>query len=67
MDNDYIVVMSEKDRNKYLMLLLQDLVKAKNTNAILLLKSLINNDTESTKKSFQIIAEPYLNDIRNGN
>ena len=49
--------MTEKDRNKELMLLLQKLLKEEDYKSIQLLKTMVKNDTPSMQKSYSIIAE----------
>jgi len=52
--------MTEKEANKRLILLLQDLCKANNLEGIELLKLLIEDQPQSMKKSFEIMTELYF-------
>lgn len=47
--------MKEVERNKRLILLIQKLQSEKDIKNLELLKTLINNDTEAMKKTFEII------------
>lgn len=55
--------MTEKERCKVFILLLQDLVKTKNTQALDVLKTMVEKDTEAMQKSFQIMTERYFLDL----
>jgi hypothetical protein len=47
--------MTEKDRSKALFLLLQKLISQEDKESISLLKTFVDNDTESIKKTFQVM------------
>ncbi len=47
---------SEVERNKRLMLLLQDLITKNDSNSIELLRTMVVNDTPSMQKSFEIMS-----------
>lgn len=55
--------MKEKDRNKQLMILINKLIEDKDYASIKLIRTMIYNDTESMKKSFDIVTntEKYQN------
>ncbi len=47
--------MTEKERNKRLFLLLKKLIESDDTESIELIESLVVNDTQAMKKSFEIM------------
>lgn len=49
--------MEERERNKRLLLLIEKLHKDNDISSIELLKTLIENDTPSMKKSFEIMTQ----------
>jgi len=49
--------MNEIERNKRLLLLLQELIRSKDYDTIELLKTMVLKDTESMQKSYQIMTE----------
>ena len=53
--------MSESERNKLLLLLLQDLIEGDEKEYIQLIETMVKKDTESMQKSFSIMTEFYLN------
>ena len=50
--------MSEKDRCKRLMILIQKLYSENDVDSLELLKSLVDNDTDAMKKSYEIMLKP---------
>lgn len=50
--------MSEKDRCKILMILIQKLYSENDIDSLELLKSLVDNDTDAMKKSYEIMLKP---------
>ena len=61
--NAYVPVkkiqMNEVERNKKLFLLLQHLIENKEWDYIELIRTLVENDTEAMKKTFQIMMSNY--------
>lgn len=55
--------MKEKDRNKQLMILINKLIEDKDYASILLIRTMLYNDTASMKKSYDIVTstEKYQN------
>ena len=52
--------MKEQERNKRLMILIQKLHSENDIDSLELLKTLVDNDTEAMKKSFEIMLKPNL-------
>lgn len=50
-------ILTEKERNIRLMLLLQELIKNEDSKSIELLKTMVLKDNESIRKSFEIMTE----------
>ena len=50
--------MKEQERNKRLMILIQKLHSENDIDSLELLKTLVDNDTEAMKKSFEIMLKP---------
>lgn len=50
--------MKERERNKKLMILVKKLHSENDIDSLELLKTLVDNDTEAMKKSFEIMLKP---------
>ena len=55
--------MGEVEKNKHLMLLLQDLILANELDYIKLIGELVKNESESLKKGYEIMTKIYLDEI----